>query len=172
VSFLVLLALQVAIESPREAFERAESFYQEQQFAQAAEVYESVRAAGIEDGVLYYNLGNAYFKAGSIGRAILSYERARLLLPGDDDVRTNLSFANELVAEADVEAPLPTAVRWAVDLYRSIAASAFAAILSVAFVVGGALGTFVLADRGSRFQPQAVSGLFVCALVALLSGAC
>jgi hypothetical protein len=39
-----------------------------------------------------YNLGNAYARAGKPGLAVLSYERATLLAPGDADINANLDF--------------------------------------------------------------------------------
>jgi hypothetical protein len=37
-----------------------------------------------------YNLGNAYARAGQPGLAVLNYERAGLLTPGDPDIEANL----------------------------------------------------------------------------------
>ena len=42
---------------------------------------------------LYYNLGNAYYRMDDITHAVLAYERALLLSPGDTDVRFNLQMA-------------------------------------------------------------------------------
>ena len=42
---------------------------------------------------IYYNLGNSYYKADDIARAILNYERALLLEPGNADIRANLEIA-------------------------------------------------------------------------------
>jgi tetratricopeptide (TPR) repeat protein len=42
---------------------------------------------------LYYNLGNAYYRTENITRAVLNYERALLLAPGDRDIRFNLQMA-------------------------------------------------------------------------------
>ena len=42
---------------------------------------------------LYYNLGNAYYRTDNITKAVLSYERALLLSPGDEDIRFNLQMA-------------------------------------------------------------------------------
>ena len=42
---------------------------------------------------LYYNLGNAYFRTDDITKAIINYERAHRLAPGDDDIQFNLQFA-------------------------------------------------------------------------------
>jgi hypothetical protein len=37
-----------------------------------------------------YNQGNAYARAGKPGMAVLNYERAQLLSPGDPDLEANL----------------------------------------------------------------------------------
>jgi tetratricopeptide (TPR) repeat protein len=72
----------------------ANQLYEAGQFAEAAAAYQALVDAGVEDGTLYYNLGNAYFKAGDLGRAILNYRRAQRLLPRDADVATNLQLAH------------------------------------------------------------------------------
>lgn len=77
--------------------------YQEGDFAGALEAYESILDAGFESGDLHYNTGNAYFKLGDLGRAILHYERARRLLPGDEGVLANLELAGTLTVD-EVEA--------------------------------------------------------------------
>jgi tetratricopeptide (TPR) repeat protein len=48
---------------------------------------------GIRNGEIFYNIGNAYFKMGDIGRAILNYKRAALFMPNDLNLRQNLHFA-------------------------------------------------------------------------------
>ncbi|HXV61873.1 MAG TPA: tetratricopeptide repeat protein [Vicinamibacteria bacterium] len=164
------LLLQVPFESPREAFLRAEALYQEQHYDEAIEAYEAMRAQGIEDGTLYYNLGNAYFKAGRLGRAVLNYERARELLPGDPDVRANLAFANELVAESVEPPPLPLLIRWAVDWYERLRPSTLARILSLAFLVGGSAVTFLLSQRWPALRTPMQIALGVSVAAALASG--
>ncbi|HEY2464238.1 MAG TPA: hypothetical protein VGI32_09270 [Steroidobacteraceae bacterium] len=42
-----------------------------------------------------YNLGNSYARAGKPGMAILNYERASLLAPGDPDIQANLRSVRE-----------------------------------------------------------------------------
>ena len=68
---------------------QADSAYINKDYAQAIEIYESLLKQG-ESGEIYYNLGNAYFKHDELGRAILNYERALLLQPGNNDVNANL----------------------------------------------------------------------------------
>jgi tetratricopeptide (TPR) repeat protein len=79
--------------------------YQDGDFAGALDAYEVVIQAGFESADLHYNLGNAYFKVGDLGRSILSYERALRLRPRDPDARANLELARSLTAD-DIE-PLP-----------------------------------------------------------------
>ncbi len=71
----------------------ANKSYQDKDFAAAIEMYEGIEAKGLESAALYFNLGNAYFKSGDLGHAVLYYMRAQRLDPGDDDIRHNLEFA-------------------------------------------------------------------------------
>jgi tetratricopeptide (TPR) repeat protein len=103
VSLLVALAAGAAGESPNTLFFRGNALYGEEHWAEAAAAYERVLSAGLESGALYFNLGNAYFKAGDVGRAVLSYERARQLMPGDPDLQANLGFARHLDDDAGTE---------------------------------------------------------------------
>lgn len=71
------------------------SLYESGRYLEAALVYEQIIDQGYESGALYYNLGNAYFKQGDLGRAILSYRRAERLYPRDADIRANLKIARD-----------------------------------------------------------------------------
>lgn len=73
----------------------AEEAYAKENYTQAIELYESVLKSYGESAMVYYNLGNAYYKAGKVAPAILNYERALLLNPGDSDTRFNLQVARQ-----------------------------------------------------------------------------
>ena len=79
--------------SPVERFFEANQAYKNHQYQQAIDGYRHLIENGFENGQIYYNLGNAYFRLGNLGRAILSYERARFLIPRDSDLAFNLSHA-------------------------------------------------------------------------------
>ncbi|MCB0218947.1 MAG: hypothetical protein KDH09_04575 [Chrysiogenetes bacterium] len=66
--------------------------YRDGVYEQAVEYYESALEQGVSDERLEYNLACAYAKLDQIGRARLHFERARLLEPGDEDVRRNLEI--------------------------------------------------------------------------------
>lgn len=89
----------------------ASQAYRDQNYKKSISLYEEIIAQGMtEDKVsaqLYYNLGNAYFRDNQLGKAILCYERALLLDPGDGDIRHNLRFAqNRTVDRIDAAANL------------------------------------------------------------------
>ncbi|MCF8092596.1 MAG: BatD family protein, partial [Desulfotignum sp.] len=73
--------------------------YQADDFAAAARSFEAIAESGIRNGHLFYNIGNAWFKAGDTGRAILWYERAKRLIPRDPDLQFNLEYARTLVKD-------------------------------------------------------------------------
>jgi len=64
-----------------------------QLFQSAAQRLHSVQASGITNGRLEYNLGNCYLQAGDVGRAILHYRRAQRLIPGNENLASNLEEA-------------------------------------------------------------------------------
>ena len=87
-------------QSAQEDFFEANRAYKNDQFQEAVDGYLKLIETGIENGHIYYNLGNAYYRLGDLGRAILFYERARLLLPRDDDLLFNLSHARNQAVDA------------------------------------------------------------------------
>ena len=86
------------------AFREAAVLYDQGQFDQAIARYESLLAAGVRSANLCFNLGNAHFKAGHLGRAILNYERAHQLEPRDRDVDGNLGFVVKQTKSYDATA--------------------------------------------------------------------
>jgi tetratricopeptide (TPR) repeat protein len=87
-------------QSAIEDFFEANRSYKNHQFQAAADGYLKLIESGVENGQIYYNLGNAYYRLGDLGRAILFFERARLLLPRDDDLLFNLSHARNQTVDA------------------------------------------------------------------------
>jgi tetratricopeptide (TPR) repeat protein len=76
-----------------EIFFKANQAYKEERYQEAEKGYQKLLNAGHKGGHLYYNLGNAHLRQGELGRAILSYERARILMPRDADLLFNLRYA-------------------------------------------------------------------------------
>ncbi len=92
-----------AASGPHDERERLKTFiaagmaYRDGDYDRAVALYERIRNGGWESGPLDYNIGNAYFKQGRLGKAILAYERARRIMPRDTDLRANLRFARSRI---------------------------------------------------------------------------
>lgn len=95
VFLLLIQSLTLAAFAQQTVIKEAEAAYTKEEYGKAAELYEKVLKESGESPEIYYNLGNAYYKAGRIAPAILSYERALTLDPGDGDIRFNLQIAKQ-----------------------------------------------------------------------------
>lgn len=89
---VIVLLLLIPLSASAVTKERADSAYAQEHYQQAIADYEALLKSGVSAD-LYYNLGNAYYRTDNITKAILNYERALLLSPGDDDIRFNLQMA-------------------------------------------------------------------------------
>ncbi len=98
--------VDASVPSQTEAlFNEAGEAYRSAQYQQAISLYEEIRRGGWESGPLYYNLGSSYFRLGDIGRTILNYERARLLIPRDREPAANYRYALSLRPAGTVDQP-------------------------------------------------------------------
>ena len=111
------------------SFEQGNALYQKEDYAGSVQAYETILSRGVQGVSLYYNLGNAYYKSGQLGKAILNYERALKLAPEDKELVNNLTFVREFLQDK-VEAP--EAPRWQRSLMR------LHRFLTLNGVVGGA----------------------------------
>lgn len=94
-SVLAVLLIAPVLRAQQDEFAMGNKFYESKDYPSAIRMYESVLKQGVESAPLYFNLGNAYFKNGDLGEAILNYMRARRLDPGDEDIQSNLEFARQ-----------------------------------------------------------------------------
>lgn len=146
VMVLMLSAAALHAETAEQAFDQANQLYQQGKFTDAIEKYEAILQSGLVSAELYYNLGNAYYKTGNIGKAILNYERALRLQPNDDDILHNLQLANLMLMDR-IE-PTPRLFIW--DWWEGIkGAFSLSGITWIAYVIFllvlGSIATVLLA---------------------------
>ena len=104
----------------RETMVRANQLYENGAFNQASQIYQQLADQGFSESELLYNLGNAYYKEGELGRAILNYERAARLSPRDSDIQANLEFVQGQSIdqlEADPASPLDQWLKFSVSMF-------------------------------------------------------
>ncbi|MCH7783149.1 hypothetical protein IID62_08775 [candidate division KSB1 bacterium] len=86
-------------------FTEGNRMYQDGEYEEALIRYSQIVDSGFESGELYYNIGNAYYKIQETGFSVLFYERARRLMPEDDDLLNNIDLIS--LSLADRISPLP-----------------------------------------------------------------
>ena len=114
---LMLLCLLALLPANIHAVTKAEadSAYSNGQFQQAIKLYEELLTQGVSPE-LYFNLGNAYYRSEDVTHAILAYERALRLQPGDGDIRFNLQIAQSKT----IDKIAPESEMFFVTWYRSL----------------------------------------------------
>jgi tetratricopeptide (TPR) repeat protein len=110
---LLLLLLPMAAHAVTKV--EADSAYTHEHYQQAAQMYEQLLKQG-ESSDLYYNLGNSYYRMDDITKAIINYERALLLSPGDRDIRINLQMARSKT----IDKVVPESEMFFVTWYRAV----------------------------------------------------
>jgi tetratricopeptide (TPR) repeat protein len=99
------MLLGVLHASPDSLFQVANTLYQEGKYELALEKYGEIILTGYESADLYYNMGNAAYRANSIGYAILYFEKTLKLDPGNEDAANNLEFASRHRVDTFEEVP-------------------------------------------------------------------
>ncbi len=83
--------------------QQADSAYAQDNFALAERLYlESIKQDGTSS-TIFYNLGNAYYRQGNLGKAIVNYERALKLDPTNADARDNLDFVKSKITDRQID---------------------------------------------------------------------
>lgn len=134
------------------------------QWSLALEDWEAVRSSGAVSAQLYYNLGNAYYKTGEIGKAILWYERAAKLSPEDADVRYNLEFARASTQDRIDSVPEFFLRSWIRKASHALPGNVWAVLSLVLFAAALSLGLLFLLGSAA---PARRTGFF-CGIAALL----
>ena len=125
----------------------ADSAYVQERYQQAAKDYEALLKQGVSAD-LYYNLGNCYYRMDQMTQAVLNYERALLLSPGDKDIRFNLQMARSKTIDKITPESEMFFVTWYRSLVNVMSVDGWARTALVALIVAIVLALFYLfSDR-------------------------
>ncbi|MDR0748802.1 MAG: tetratricopeptide repeat protein [Tannerellaceae bacterium] len=113
----------------------AEVAYTQGDYNKAIELYEETLESNGASAEIYYNLGNAYYRANRIAPAILNYERALLLDPGDGDIRFNLQMAREKTVDKIEPVGEFFLVKWIYSLQNKGSVDSWAMLGIVTFLL-------------------------------------
>lgn len=81
-------------------FKKATEAYNKGEYSQAIDLYGEILKTGQHSAALYFNLGNAYYKLNEIAESIYYYEKALLLNANDQEIKTNLGYAQNMSLDA------------------------------------------------------------------------
>src|SRR5437016_12909760 len=111
-------------------FAKANQEYAQGHFKEAISGYETLVRAGQWSANVFYDLGNAYFRTGDFGRAILNYERALALERHHPEATANLQIARDEAHALEIQPSGP-------ERYLQFASSnQYSIAAAVAFWVG------------------------------------
>ena len=149
--------------------QRGNDAYQQGDYETAVACYHEIVDHGNEGAVLYYNLGNAYFKSKQTAEALLWYERALRLDPSNEDIKHNIAFANLQITDKIEVLPEIFIVRWWNALSRSMTSNGWA-VMAVVFAALFALSVaLMLVSRRRWLSVSSVVLAVVSLLIAIFS---
>ena len=155
-SLTIALLIAAANITAQETTPTADDLYRMDDFQGAIAAYEDILAAGQTSADLHYNLGNAYYRDGQLGKAILNYERALRLKPGMNDAKENLALANAHTADRITVLPQLFVVRWWNGLTTVITPTGWRIIWLLLLAV---VGTGIVLLRTGRSNTVRKAGL-------------
>jgi len=114
---------------------QADSAYINNDFASAVYLYENILANQGESADIYYNLGNSYYKMDNIAKAIVNYEKALMLNPGNGDIRFNLELAQSKTVDKVTPMSEVFLVTWMKDLTNLMSEKGWAKMGIATFIL-------------------------------------
>lgn len=146
-TFLILiLGLDVAAQSANEIWDEANEAYNAGKYEVALSAYRRILDEGVQSATLFHNLGNAYYRVGDLGHAVLNYEKALLISPGHKGSLHNL----ELIFDQQEDPIIPVESfflsRWWQNTYRFLSPGTWA-VLSIVFMILAGTGIYFLLYR-------------------------
>lgn len=151
-------------------WERAGTLYTAGDYNGALMVYDSISSAGWTSAKLFYNMGNAYFKSGKIGEAILYYNKAQKLASADDDVAYNLAYANSFVKDKIEVVPEFFLKEWFSALGDTMSSDSWAVLSLVALGLTLAFGLVYLLGAKRKVRKAGFVVALVGAVVTIATG--
>ena len=155
--------------SPEQLWDRANTAYINGDFHAAAEFYEQILARGLSSMKLYYNLANACFKEGRLGKSILFYHRALRLAPGNDDIRHNLSVAEARTKDNIEDIPEFFFVTWMREARHTMSCTAWSILSLVLLACALALFLVYLLAQRLSLRKAGFYGTVVAVLLCMLT---
>ena len=152
-----------------QVWDAANTAYINSDYHRAIDAYRQLILRGYASDKLYYNLANAYFKVGRYGKAILYYNRALRLAPGDADIRYNLDVANTFTKDKIAVVPEFFLKGWVRSVRMSLGCTAWSVVSLAALALLFALVLLYLLAGRLAWRKAGFYGTVVAALLFTLT---
>jgi len=171
---LLMLALTPLLPSAAggeaaELFRAGNEHYAAGEYEEAVRHYQQLLNQGFSSDAVHYNLGNALFKLGRLGPAIVQYEKAALLAPQDADIRANLDYARSLTLDKVSGSGAQTTEFFVERLLDMTTLDQDAVSFTVVYLIAGALvAGWIVTRPGERLHRAIIWALPVAAVPLIL----
>ena len=146
--------------APQETFSKDNSFYAQEDYEEALNLYTEIIDAGWEAPQLYYNAANCYLRRGRSGYALVMYKRAARLAPNDGDIKANLAFIESLIREGSPEPENSRLLELLLATHRSLSLDGtLVAASASAFALAALLSFRILSGRHRRLTGYLVASV-------------
>jgi tetratricopeptide (TPR) repeat protein len=135
-TFAVSMAVSPVLAQSDAEFAKANQDYAQNNFKEAISGFETLVRSGQWSANLFYNLGNAYFRAGDFGRAILNYERALALERHHPEATANLQIARDEARALEMQQSWPERYLQIASVNQYVITAAVAFWMGLFCVVG------------------------------------
>lgn len=145
-TLLLLASIIVQFElSPVEQFNKGNDYFEQGRYSEAIAAYEQV-SGKLQNARIFYNLGIAYYRKGVLGKAIMSFRRARFLAPRDGDIAYNLAFVRNYRVDK-VNIAVSPVVRLLSNTFQFFSYSEALLVLTLFFLLASLLISFYIVLR-------------------------
>lgn len=159
-------------QSPNEITQQAQQAFQQSRYTDAVNAYEKLIHAGYHNAQLCFNLGNACFRAGQLGKAVLYYEKALNLKPNDEATLINLELVRSELSDQIDHSTAPEWWDWLLNPQWVMRSNAWAITFAVLFWLGLGLFWYRLQRKPAQaWWPWANWSIGGLALLTLLGAA-
>lgn len=147
----------------------ADSAYAKESYADAVVLYEGILKTGKESSDIYYNLGNSYYKMKNMAKAILNYERALLLNPGDGDIRFNLKLAQSKTVDNITPMSEIFLITWFKSLTNIVSEKGWSILAIACFILTLILIAVYIFSKQILWKKIGFISAVVCILICIFS---
>jgi len=168
---LVVLPLLSFGDNPvNQLFKKGNEQYAKAKYSEAIQSYQKILNGGYRSAAVYFNLGNAYYKTGDMPSALLYYEKAHKLTPGDDDVNFNIQLTDLKITDKIEPTPEFFITKWWHGFILFLSADTLS-MLSVLLLMAGfsALIFYLFTNSLSLKKSSFYAGivLLICGIVTI-----